>query len=109
MTTHPKKKIGRERIQIIESELRWVSDRGGVGVNIEVKAQGGGRVGAIEGAAMRPRVWLCESVRVMAWGVEGDSGEAMVVWLCGWEWLETERGWVAAQIRLREWDRIRVF
>ena len=38
---------GGERIQIIESELRWVGDKGGIGVNSEVKKQGEGRVRAI--------------------------------------------------------------
>ena len=49
MATKPKKN-GGERIQIIESELRLVGDRGGVGVDGEVKTQGGGRVRVIEGS-----------------------------------------------------------
>ena len=38
MATNPTKKYGGEQIQIIESELRWVDDRKGVGANGKVKA-----------------------------------------------------------------------
>ena len=39
MATNPTTtKNGGERIQIIKSELRWVGDREGVGVDGEVKA-----------------------------------------------------------------------
>ena len=65
MATNPTKN-GGERIQIIESELRWVDDRGGVSVNGEVKTQGGGRVKAIKGGS-------CEFVSVAVWVGESDD------------------------------------
>ena len=80
MKTNPKKKKnGGERIQIIESELRWVSDRGGVGINGKVKTQGEGEWERWRGAAMRLWGWECGCV---GW----------------WDWL-----------RLREWDRVLEF
>ena len=68
MATKPKKKKknGGERIQIIESELRWIGDREGVGADGEVKAQGGGRVGEIEGGSS-------EAVSVAVWVGESDG------------------------------------
>jgi len=43
------------------------SDRGGVGVDGEVKTQGGGRVRTIEGGRQwgGEAMWLCGSVRVI--------------------------------------------
>ena len=77
------KKNGGERIQIIESELQWVGDRGGVGIDGKVKAQGGRRVGAIKGGGYEAKsvvVWVNESDGLRSWG---GSGEAVAMWLCG--------------------------
>ena len=63
MATNLTKKNGGEWIQIIKSKLRWVGDREGVGIDGEVKTQGGRRVGAIEGGGSEA-MWLCGSMRV---------------------------------------------